>query len=126
MKIKLSFFFLVCLITHTAFTNPSKVLVKPSSFKVGMYNVHHTHLLKVFLEKQKGSVLKIEISTTEGETILINYVSKRNVKTRLSIDLSQLEDGEYYIVFSNKSEKYKQKLRLTSKQVVENEKRILF
>ena len=126
MKIKLSILVsLFCFWNH-GFSKEILLPAKPSSFKIGMYNVKQTHVLKVFIEKEKGSQLKLEIKDEKGESLLVNYVSKKAIASRIYIDLNALKDGNYILEFSNKSEKFTKELNLSSKEVVNNEKKIVF
>jgi hypothetical protein len=125
MKTFLKTILFVCLSAGVALSNPVKLTNKPTSFNIGMYNVQHSHVLKLFVEKQKGSDLKIEIKDKDGAILLTKFIDKRDVKSSMSLDISQLTEGNYTLEVSNSTEKFVQELNLSTTQSVVNDKKIL-
>jgi hypothetical protein len=98
----------------------------PQSFKVGMYNVKDSHILKVFVEKTKGENLKMELKDKNGTTIASKYLSKADTKLGVNFDLSDLKAETYTLEISNKEEKLIKEINLQKVETVMVDKKIVF
>jgi hypothetical protein len=103
-----------------------KNTTNPQSFKVGMYNVKDSHILKVFVEKTKGENLKMELKDKNGTTIASKYLSKADTKLGVNFDLSDLKAETYTLEIFNKEEKLVKEINLQKVETVMVDKKIVF
>ncbi len=89
---------------------------KPASFQVGMYNVHNTHTLKVFVNKESTDALRLEIKDAQGKVIQSENIGKNKHKMGISLNLSNLESGDYTLELSDKSSTFTKEIRLEKEQ----------
>ena len=120
MKKLVKTFALLLFTVSVSFASP-----KPQSFKVGMYNVQNTNTLKVFVEKQKGENLKVELKDKYGSVVFTKYADKKSDKAAYSFDLAQLETGAYQLEITNNKEVYVKDLNVVNTEKVEVEKKII-
>lgn len=113
-------FVLLLLSVSMAFAAP-----KPQSFKVGMYNVQNSHLLKVFVEKKRGESMIVEIKNKNGQTVVTKYLDKKSSKAAICFDLEDLEAGNYSMEISNKNEVFVKEINLVDMKKIEIEKKII-
>ncbi|WP_367914664.1 T9SS type A sorting domain-containing protein [Leadbetterella sp. DM7] len=90
--------------------------VNPTSFKVGMYNVQNTHMLKVFVNKESSNALLLEICDAKGRVIQSEQVGKNKHNMGLNLNLSELESGDYTIRLSDKTSTFTKEIRLEKEQ----------
>ncbi len=98
----------------------------PESFKVGMYNVQNSFVIRVFVEKIAGETVKVELKDKYGSILLSKSVSKKDTKQCLNIDMSNLPSENYLLEFSNGKEIMVKKLNLKQGEKVVVDKKILF
>lgn len=84
----------------------------PKAFKVGMYNVQNTNTLKVFIDKETSDALTLEIKDANGVLLQKEVVAKNKSKAGLSVDMSQLEAGNYSLTISSKDYTYSKDLEI--------------
>ncbi len=111
--------FFVLLAVNLSLAEPN-VKITPTKFSLSMYNVQNTSTVKLFVEKQKGEDLKIEIKDFNGNVIITDYFSKKDSKTGISFDFSTLEAGIYSMEVSNNSDKIVREIRVTNSATVVN------
>jgi hypothetical protein len=99
--------------------------VKPNSFKVGMYNVQNTNTLKIFLEKENDHALVMEIKDLKGNTLQRELVGKNKTNAGVSLDLSNLESGEYTLQISDKHSTYTKNIEVQKKEIKEELKIVI-
>lgn len=90
--------------------------VNPTSFKVGMYNVQNTHTLKVFVNKESSDALLLQIKDAKGTIIQSENIGKNKYKMGLSLNLSNLESGDYTVELSDKTSTFTKDIRLEKEQ----------
>ena len=88
----------------------------PKTFKVGMYNVQHTHTLKVFIEKEGNEALLFEVKDENGRLVTQSYIGKNSHKSGLTLNMESLTPGDYTIEISNKDSVFKKNIELTKEQ----------
>lgn len=88
----------------------------PQTFKVGMYNVQNSHTLKVFIEKESAEPLLLEIKDANGRTIQHDYFGKNKSKSGVSLNMENLESGNYTLEISDKTNTFKKEIELTKEQ----------
>ncbi|MBX2953235.1 MAG: hypothetical protein KF870_12070 [Leadbetterella sp.] len=86
--------------------------VNPTSFKVGMYNVQNTHNLKVFVNKETTDALLLEIRDAKGTLLQSERIGKNKYKMGLTLNLSNLESGDYTLKLSDKTSTFTKDIRL--------------
>ena len=86
--------------------------VNPSSFKVGMYNVQNTHTLKVFVNKESPDAILLAIRDANGKVIQSETIGKNKHKMGLSLNLSNLDSGDYTLELSDKTSTFTKDIRL--------------
>jgi hypothetical protein len=111
MKKLFKTFAVLALCTSFAFAN-----VKPASFKVGMYNVHNTHTLKVFVEKKTSEALLLEVKDSKGAVLQSEKLGKNKSQMGVALDLSSLPSGDYTLHISDKNSTYVKDIRLEKEQ----------
>lgn len=85
------------------------------------YSVYTTvdQQIHVTLEKQAGSVIRIEFLSPRGEILVREYVRKNQSTYRVRFNVDQLKDGEYQLVISDGKSVEKRKVSLaTSKPIL--------
>ena len=98
----------------------------PLTFKVGMYNVQNSHVLKVFIEKVLGENVKLELKGKDGSVFFSKYLGKKETKKGFNIDMSQLPSDYYTLMVTNGEEKFVKKLDLRSAETLVLDKKITF
>jgi hypothetical protein len=111
MKTLFKTFAVLAISTSFAFAN-----VTPSSFKVGMYNVQNTHKLKVFVEKGTKDALLLEVKDSKGNVLQSEKLGKGKSQMAVSLDLANLESGDYTLYISDKNSTYTKDIRLEKEQ----------
>jgi len=120
MKKLVKTFALLLISVSVSLANP-----KPQSFKVGMYNVQNSHSLKVFVEKEKGDNLRVELKDKNGSVMVTKYADKKSNKAAYCFDLAQLETGAYQLEITNDKEVFVKDLNVVNTEKVEVEKKII-
>ncbi|HLO44768.1 MAG TPA: DUF3244 domain-containing protein [Leadbetterella sp.] len=120
MKKLVKTFALLLFTVSVSLANP-----KPQSFKVGMYNVQNSHSLKVFVEKQKGDNLRVELKDNKGSVIMTKYADKKSDKAAYCFDLAQLDSGAYQLEITNDKEVFVKDLNVVNTEKIEVEKKII-
>ncbi len=98
----------------------------PQTFKVGMYNVQNSHVLKVFIEKVLGENVKLELKGKDGSVFFSKYLGKKETKKGFNIDMSQLPADYYTLMVTNGEEIFIKKLDLRSAETLVLDKKITF
>lgn len=86
-----------------------------SSFKVGIYTAVDGKLV-VMLDKQPGSYVDIHLKNAKGQSAFLQRVGKKDLKTRMKLNLNALEDGDYTVLISNGTETTTHQLTLSTPQ----------
>ena len=118
------FFVAVSLTSATPANHPAPKA--PVTFKVGMYNVQNSHVLKVFIEKLEGDNVKLELKGKDGSVFFSKYLGKKETKKGFNIDMSQLPSDYYTLMVTNGEEKFVKKLDLRSAETLVLDKKITF
>lgn len=120
MKKLVKTFALLLISVSVSLANP-----KPQSFKVSMYNVQNSHSLKVFVEKEKGENLRVELKDKNGAVMMTKYADKKSIKAAYCFDLAQLDQGAYQLEITNDKEVFVKDLHVVNTEKVEVEKKII-
>lgn len=120
--IKPILFVLITAATSFAGTNDIK---NPTKLQVSMYNVQNSYTLKLYVEKQKGETVKVELKSKAGFLMQTEFLAKNVTTTGISFDLSQLEIGTYSMVISTKTEKLVKEIRVTKNEIQHIERVIM-
>ncbi|CAN1558380.1 hypothetical protein MCERE19_02504 [Spirosomataceae bacterium] len=120
MKKLVKTFALLLISVSVSLANP-----KPQSFKVGMYNVQNSHLLKVFVEKEKGENLRVELKDKNGAVMMTKYADKKSTKAAYCFDFAQLSTDSYKLEITNDKEVFVKDFNLVNTEKVEVEKKII-
>ncbi len=118
-------FFIAVSLTSAAPTN-FPTTKAPVTFKVGMYNVQNSHVLKVFIEKVLGENVKLELKGKDGSVIFSKYLGKKETKKGFNIDMSQLPADYYTLMVTNGEELFVKKLDLRSAETLVLDRKITF
>jgi hypothetical protein len=105
---------LFVLLTATASLAETNDVKVPAKLQVSVYNVQNSYTLKLFVEKQIGETVKVELKNKAGVLLQTEYISKGVSKSGMNIDLSQLEKGTYSVEISTKSEKIVKEINITN------------
>ncbi len=108
--------FTITFTSSAASTVPVKETKNPVTFEVGMYNVANTHNLKLFVEKQKGQSLKIQLKDLDGQSLLTEFVHKNNTRYGVNLNMEGLKEGQYVIEISNDKEIVKKEILITTSE----------
>jgi hypothetical protein len=111
MKTLFKTFAVLAISSSLAFAN-----VTPASFKVGMYNVQNTHKLKVFVDKGTKEALLLEVKDSKGNVLQSEKLGKGKSQMAVSLDLGNLESGDYTLYISDKKSTYTKDIRLEKEQ----------
>lgn len=109
---------LFVLLTAAASFAETNDVKNPSKLQVSVYNVQNSYTLKLFVEKQKGETVKVEVKNKAGVLLQTEYISKGVAKSGMNIDLSQLEKGTYSIEISTKTEKLVKEINISNTQQI--------
>ena len=112
MKKLFKTFAILAVSSSLAFANNTR----PSTFKVGMYNVKNTHTLKVFVDKESNNALLLEVKDADGRVLQSENIGKNRHSMGLRLNLSNLESGDYTIELSDKTNTYTKDIRLEKEQ----------
>lgn len=92
----------------------------PQSFKVGMYNVENSHVLKVFVDKESKDALLLKIKDQSGRVIQREYFGKNMLKTGVILNMENLKNGNYTILISHKDSVYEKEIEIKTETTKEH------
>ena len=98
----------------------------PETFKVGMYNVQNSFVIRVFIEKMTGDAIKIELKDKNGTSLFSKFAGKKDALKCFNIDMSNLESANYTLEISNGKELMVKSLNLKHGETVVLDKKIVF
>ena len=96
------------------------------SFKVGMYNVQNSFVIRLFIEKMTCDDIKIELKNKNGTPLFSKFMGKKEAIKCFNIDMSNLESANYTLEISNGKELMVKNLNLKQGETVVLDKKIVF
>ncbi|GAB3020617.1 T9SS type A sorting domain-containing protein [Spirosoma pulveris] len=96
-------------------TNPIGRPSKVATYKTGIYTTA-SGKLNIALDKETNGRVDIRLKDTTGKVLYAQYLGKRDKGCRLSLNLSDLEDGTYTVEISNGAETTTQNVVLSTNQ----------
>ena len=78
--------------------------------------MQNTHTLKVFVNKESSDALLLEIKDAKGRVLQSENIGKNKHKMGLTINMSNLESGEYKLQLSDKTSTFTKDFRLEKEQ----------
>ncbi|MGL4630722.1 MAG: hypothetical protein ACRCVT_05890 [Leadbetterella sp.] len=108
---------LVLTTASLSFANPNP---EPKTFKIGMYNVVNSHVLKVNIRKERGEAIELTVLDEKNNVKLRSNGVKNTEGNRFIVDMSDLPVGEYTIQIKTKSETYNRTVKLVNEQSSES------
>ena len=124
LKSIIVFFAAVSFATATPIKVPATK--SPESFKVGIYNVQNSFIMRVFIEKMTGDAIKIELKDKNGTSLFSKFTGKKEAIKCFNIDMSNLESANYTLEISNGKELMVKNLNLQQGETVVLDKKIVF
>ncbi|SOD93444.1 T9SS type A sorting domain-containing protein [Spirosoma fluviale] len=96
-------------------TNPIGRASKVATYKTGIYTTVKGKL-NIALDKETNGRVDIRLKDTTGTVLYAQYLGKHDKGCRLSLNLSDLEDGTYTLEISNGAETTTQNVILSTNQ----------
>lgn len=84
---------------------PTAAEAAAASFNVGSYRAANSNSLRVFVEKNNRSVVRLEIKNAQGEVLYERAVPKHATDKAFKFDLAELPAGHYTVEVSNRQKK---------------------
>lgn len=94
------------LVTSAVSFGEAKPIGRPTavaSYKSGVY-MTSTGKLSIALDKETGGSVNIQLKTADGYVLYTQQLGKNERTYRTRLNLSDLEDGVYYVEISNGAE----------------------
>lgn len=124
LKSIIVFFSAVSLATASPIKMPTTK--NPENFKVGIYNVQNSFIMRVFIEKIAGDAIKIELKDKNGNSIFSKFTGKKETIKCFNIDMSNLESTNYTLEISKGKELVIKNLNLKQGETIVLDKKIVF
>lgn len=99
-------------------TNHRVAPTKLARFAMGAYLAKEGTRLKVNVDKQLGGRVDVLLEDATGHVCYERTLYAADTKARLSLDLSELSDGNYVLKVTNGLEMIVRDIKLTTKQPV--------
>ena len=84
---------------------PTAPAAAPTSFSVNAFRVSNTANVRVFVQKNTATPVKIKLLDAKGNALYERTIGKHESKKALSLILGELPDGDYTLVVGNNTEK---------------------
>ncbi|GAB3915664.1 hypothetical protein [Larkinella terrae] len=93
------------LLTFVAFapsfaTNRPTPAAKNAAYQTSLYTDAQGKL-RVAVDKETGGAVEVRLVNPEGKEFFVQEIGKRQKTARLALDISELPDGAYRVVFTN-------------------------
>lgn len=120
------FFAFVVTLTNFSQASPIAGANKPAAtYATSLYTAHDGRLI-LSLEKEVGQTVSVRLSQANGTTLFSQQVTKRQTKTQVRFNVSELPDGTYIVEVSNGTKMTTHQVQLSTPQTTTPSRQVAF